>query len=112
MEPNTTPVMPEPKVTPVIVPPRPTKTSYGALAGIVIVTLAIAGGAYYLFTARVNELIEITESQQAAIAALDSQSKSTEPEAIQEDLSAQSPDEFDQELDQAFAQLDASFSAN
>lgn len=112
MEPTTTQVANEPLVTPVIVPPKPTKTSYGALIGIIIVTLAIASGAYYLFTARVNELVQITEDQQAAIAALDAQSNSTEPEAIQEDLNAQSPDEFDQELDQAFAQLDASFDTN
>jgi|GEM_PF-1322697 len=110
MELNQTPLIPEPKVTPVIVPPPPTKTSYGALIAIFIITAAIASGAYYLFTARVDELVAITEEQQAAIAALDAQSNSTEPEAIQQDLATESPDKFDQELDEAFAQMEASFS--
>lgn len=109
MEPNHTSMIPEPVVTPVIVPPKPTKTSYGALFAILAITVAIAGSAYYLFTARVDELLAITEQQQAAIAALDTQSESTEPEAIQSDLAAESPDEFDEELDQAFAELNASF---
>lgn len=111
MEPNNLPSS-APVVTPVIVPPKPTKTSYGALLGILIITGAVAFGAYYFFTARVDELVAITEEQQAAIAALDTQSKSTEPEAIESDLTAQSPDDFDKELDEAFAQMDASFSAN
>lgn len=111
MEPNQTPMIPTPKVTPVIVPPPPTKTSYGALFAVLVIVAAVAGGAYYLFNARVNELIEITEKQQAAIAALDAQSESTEPEAIESDLAAESPDEFDAELDEAFAQLETSFSA-
>jgi hypothetical protein len=111
MEPNKTPMIPVPKVTPVIVPPKPVKSSYGALIAIFVITGAIATGAYYLFNARVDELVAITEKQQAAIAALDAQSDSTEPEAIQQDLAAQSPDEFDQELDEAFAQMEASFSA-
>lgn len=111
MEPNQIPAAPAPVVTPVIVPPAPTKTSYGALVGVLIITVAIATGAYYLFNARVDELVAITEQQQAAITALDMQSNSTEPEAIEEDLAAESPDDFDQELDEAFAQLEASFSA-
>jgi hypothetical protein len=102
-------MIPEPVVTPVIVPPKPVKTSYGALFAILAITVAIAGSAYYLFTARVDELLAITEQQQAAIASLDTQSESTEPEAIQSDLSAESPDEFDAELDEAFAEMDASF---
>jgi len=109
MEPNQIPVAPAPVVTPVIVPPKPTKTSFGALAAILVITVAIAAGAYHLFNARIDELIAITEEQQAAIAALDAQSRSSEPEAIEADLIAQSPDDFDSELAEAFAQLDASF---
>lgn len=104
-------MIPTPTVTPVIVPPPPTKTSYGALFAVLVIVVAVAGGAYYLFNARVDELIAITEEQQAAIAALDAQSKSTDPAAIESDLAAQSPDDFDRELDDAFAQMDASFSA-
>lgn len=117
MEPNTTPAAPPmsqepqaPVVTPVIVPPKVSQTSYGALIGLIVVVAAIAGGAYYLFTDRVNELIEITESQQAAIAAFDAQSRSTEPEAIEADLAAKSPDEFDAEMERAFAALEEAFS--
>lgn len=111
MEPNQTSPMSTPTVTPVIVPPKPVKTSYGALLGILVITIAIAGGAYYLFNARVDELVAITEQQQAAIAALDVQSSSTEPEAIEEDLAAESPEEFDEDLDAAFASLEAAFAA-
>ncbi len=115
MEPNTTLIPPMPPsapiVTPVIVPPKVSQTSYGALIGLVIVIAGVAGGAYYLFTARVNELVAITESQQAAIAALDAQSDSTEPEAIEADLASESPDEFDAEMEEAFAALEASFSS-
>ncbi len=109
MEPNTMPPQTETRVTPVVVPPPPTKTSYGALFGILIIALAIAAGAYYFFTLRVDELVAITESQQATIAALDAQSSSTEPEAIQEDLDAQSPDDFDAEMEEAFIALEAAF---
>lgn len=98
-----------PQVTPVIVPPPAPKTSYGALIAIVIITVAIALGAYYLFTMRVDELVRITEEQQATIAALDAQSESTEPEAIEADLAAESPEEFDQEMERAFAALEAAF---
>lgn len=110
MEPNQIPTSPAPVVTPVIVPPPPTKTSYGALVGVLIITVAVATGAYYLFNARVDELVAITEQQQAAIAMLDAQSNSTEPEAIEADLAAETPETFDAELDEAFAQLEASFS--
>ncbi len=108
MEPNQIPPV-VPQVTPVVVPPPPTKTSYGALIGIVVVTAAIATGAYYLFNARVDELVAIAEEQQAAVTMIDTQSASTEPEAIQEDLSAVPPEEFEADLAEAFAQLDASF---
>jgi hypothetical protein len=106
MEPNQIPPV---QVTPVVVPPPPTKTSYGALIGIVVVTAAIATGAYYLFNARVDELVAIAEEQQASVTMIDTQSKSTEPEAIEEDLSAVPPEDFEKDLAEAFAQLDASF---
>ncbi len=57
-------------------------------------------------------MVLLQQDQQAAVAALDTQSESTEPEAIEQDLAAESPDTFDQELDEAFAGLDASFEAN
>jgi uncharacterized protein HemX len=111
MEQNQMPGNQEVRVTPVVVPPTPAKTSYGALFGIFVIAVAVAAGAYYFFNQRVDELVQITEDQQAAIAALDTQSESTEPEAIEADLAAESPDEFDAEMESAFASLEAAFSA-
>lgn len=75
-----------------------------------MIMLAIVGGAYYILNLRIDEMVLLQE-QQATVMALDTQSESTEPEAIESDLESESPDEFDQELDQAFAELEASFSA-
>jgi len=80
------------------------KTSWAALAGLVVVVFALAAGAYYL-----QEILPepaVTDAQM--VQNIETQSDSTEPEAIEADLEAQSPDEFDQEFDEAFAELDAS----
>lgn len=100
MEPNETPVTP----TPTTEAPAPAqKTSYGALLGLVVVVLAIAAGAMYFLTTRVNDLATMSAE------GLTEQSDSTDAAAIEADLSAESPDDFEKDLDAAMAELDASF---
>lgn len=103
MEPNQTPVTPAPAApeTPVAEP----KTSYGALIALVVIVLLVAGGAMYFLKTRIAAI----DAVHADPAALTEQSDSTDPEAIEGDLSAESPDEFDAELEAAFNELDASF---
>ena len=89
--------------SPVVNVLEPQKTSWVALGGLIVVLLAVAGGAYYL-----SSTIPSTESIEAQVAALETQSESTEPEAIEADIAAQNPDEFEEDFDAAFAELDAS----
>lgn len=103
MEPNQNPIVapaPEP------VAPEP-KTSYGALIALLVIVLLIAGGAMYFLQARIMG----TDAMHADPSTLTEQGDSTEPDAIEGDLSAESPDEFDAELEAAFDELDASFGA-
>ena len=105
MEPNQTPVTPAPS-EPVAVEPA-AKTSYGALAGLVIVVLAIAGASMYFLSTRVGDGYVMS----ADVESLTSQSDSTDEAAIESDLTAESPDSFDKDLDAAYGELDASFEA-
>lgn len=89
--------------SPVVEVLKPQKTSWVALGGLIVVLLAVAGGAYYL-----SSTMPSTEGIEAQVEALDTQSDSTEPEAIEADIAAQSPDEFEEDFDAAFAELDAS----
>lgn len=89
--------------SPVVKVLEPQKTSWVALGGLIVVLLAVAGGAYYL-----SSTIPSTESVEAQVEALETQSDSTEPEAIEADIAAQSPEEFEEDFDAAFAELDAS----
>lgn len=89
--------------SPVVKVLEPQKTSWLALGGLVVILLAVAGSAYYL-----SNTGSSAESTEAQVEALETQSDSTEPEAIEADLAAQSPDEFDEDFDAAFAELDAS----
>lgn len=82
------------------------KTSWPALIGLGIAALLIAAGAYYLK----ETLPGYPQTQAVSPETLEEQSDSTEPEAIEDDLAAQDPDSFDQEVDAAFAELDASLS--
>ncbi len=84
-------------------PAAPAKTSWVALGGLVIVLLAVVAGGLYL-----KGMIPGTENEAETVRAIETQGDSTAPEEIEADLSAQSPDEFDQEFDAAFAELDAS----
>lgn len=89
--------------SPVVKVLEPQKTSWIALGGLIVVLLAVAGGAYYL-----SSTMPFTGSVEAQVEALETQSDSTEPEAIEADITAQSPAEFEEDFDAAFAELDAS----
>lgn len=89
--------------TPVAPAEPKSKTSWLALGGLLVAALLIAAGGLYLQdTLPEYAVSEVTPES------LETQSDSTEPEAIAADLEAETPDEFDQELDTAFAELDAS----
>lgn len=88
--------------SPVVKVLEPQKTSWVALGSLIVVLLAVAGGAYYL-----SSTIPSTESIEAQVKALETQSDSIEPEAIEADLAAQSPEEFEEDFDAAFAELEA-----
>lgn len=85
-------------------PPKKPQTSYGVLLGLVIIVAAIAGGALYFLNERVLENAAL--KQNALIETLDAQGTSTEPSAIETDLSAQTPEDFDAEIDAAFGEID------
>ncbi|MDP3403000.1 MAG: hypothetical protein Q8S35_03555 [bacterium] len=89
--------------SPVVKVLEPQKTSWVALGGLIVVLLVVAGGAYYL-----SSTMPSTESIEAQVEALETQGDSTEPEAIEADLAAQSPEKFEEDFDAAFAELDAS----
>lgn len=76
------------------------KTSYGTLLGLLVIVAIIVIGALYFLNERVSD---------SSGTSLQEQSTSTEPDAIQADLEAGSPDEFEKDLDKAFVELDAAF---
>ncbi len=84
----------------------PKKSSPGALIGLIIILLAIVAGAWYLWDQRTGD-----GPEDGAVEALSAQGTSTDAAAIESDLSAQSPDEFDTDMDAAFGELDAAFEA-
>jgi len=84
-------------------PPATSQTSWVALGVLLLVVLAVGAGAFYL-----KGMLPATEQDADTVQALETQSDSTAPEEIEADLSAESPDEFDQEFDAAFAELEAS----
>ncbi len=110
MEPNTSPATSLPQ-TPVphmepVTPNR--KPSYGGIVAILIILLGVVIGAFYFWGECIAEEPAHVEEQ---LNALESQSTSTDPSAIQADLEAQSPDEFEEDLDNAFNELNASLDA-
>lgn len=95
---------PETSVPPSIKPEQSApKTSYGALLGLLVVVAIIVIGAFYFLKERVNEGVFTNEG----VGALEDQSASTNPEDISADLEAQSSEDFDKEIDDAFVELDA-----
>ena len=93
---------PAPAPQPAPGPATGPKTSWPALAGLLIVLLLVAGAALYL-----KERIPAPVDD-STVTELEMQGDSTEPEAIEADLDAQSPDEFDEDFDAAFAEIEAS----
>lgn len=82
---------------------RAEKTPWVALGTLLVVLVTLSGGAYYFSQDSLSP-----EDTEERIEALDTQSDSTEPEVIEADLAAESPDRFEQDFDAAFAELDAS----
>ena len=79
----------------------------GVTIGLVIVVAAVVVGAFYFWNTRMHE----QALQEKELRDLAAQSASTEKEAIEADLVAESPDTFDAELDAAMSDLDAAFTA-
>lgn len=75
------------------------RSSWGVLAALIVILAAVVSGALFLFKERTS------------IAQLETQGTTTDPAAIENDLNAQSPDDFDRELDEAFVEMDAAFEA-
>lgn len=91
---------------PVAASPAPAKASYGTIVALVVIVAALAVAASYLFDTRLD-----AKNGDADLKALEAQSDSTDPNAIQADLSAQSSEDFDKSIDSAYAGMDASFDA-
>ena len=83
-------------------------SSMGIVVALVIIVAAVVVGAYYTWNSRVHDRVM---AEAAALRELEAMSESTAPEAIEADLTAKTPDEFNAELDAAFAELDAAMSA-
>lgn len=83
------------------------KSSLGVLVTLIIVIALIVVGAFYLFKERRSEIKNGTEDTAAKVEELGTQSGSTDIAAIEADLSAETPEEFDAEIDKAFADIDA-----
>ncbi|MBY0110874.1 hypothetical protein K2Y00_02635 [Patescibacteria group bacterium] len=97
MEPTTTPEAP---MTPAA------KPANGPVVALLIILLLIVAGASYVW---MNQAQAPTLEEDAA--SLETQSESTEPAVIESDLNAESPDEFSEDFDAAFTELDAAFEA-
>lgn len=86
-----------------VVAEAPKKTVWIALGVLVLLLLVLAAGAYAF-----KDLLPGMSPEEQAVSEIEVQGESTAPEAIEADLTATTPDEFDQEFDTAFAELDAS----
>jgi hypothetical protein len=83
------------------------KPTYGGVVALIVIVLVIALGAFYLLDKRLggNEAPEEAKT----IETLGEQSDATDTASIETDLEAQTPEDFDRELDDAFKELDAAF---
>ncbi|MEK9160947.1 MAG: hypothetical protein AAB440_02850 [Patescibacteria group bacterium] len=97
MEPTTTPEAP---MTPAA------KPANGPVVALLIILLLIVAGAAYVW---MNQ-VQVPTTEEGA-ASLETQGESTEPADIEADLNAESPDEFSEDFDAAFTELDAAFDA-
>lgn len=96
-------------VTPTPAPaPAPAEkpASSGTLIGILVILLIVVAGAWYMWNQKNDAEVKASD-----VSALEEQGTSTDAAAIESDLSAQSPDNFDSGVDEAFANLDAAFDA-
>lgn len=105
MEPNQLPNIP-PTAPSIEMPKR--KPSYGGLFAIIIVLVAIVIAAFYFWGERIAETPQTPEQE---LQNLQMQSTSTDAAAIESDLSAESPDSFEDDFDKAFSDFEASFDA-
>lgn len=86
--------------------PAHASASTGTIVVLVIILALIVGGAVYVWKDHVASL-----PPEAQVESLETQGDSTEASAIEADLAAESSDEFDEDFDQAFTELDAAFEA-
>jgi|CXWL01.1.fsa_nt_gi uncharacterized protein HemX len=107
MEPNMTNTT-APTTPPSSTLPAKNKPSYGGLLAILIILIAIVVGALYFWGERVAQEPQTAEE---SLGALEAQGDSTDPNDIEADLQAETPDEFDTNFDGAFGELDAAFEA-
>lgn len=84
----------------------PQQPSYGGMVALIVIVLVIVGGAYFLFDTRLEK--QETPQEAAELEMLGEQSDATDEASIEADLEAQSPEDFEKELDEAFRELDAS----
>lgn len=104
MEPTTPVSNPAP-----MTPEPPKKSPMAGIIAIVLVLILIILGALYAWGERIAEYGDLSPEEAQLVNELEQQSNSTDPEAIQADLSAESSAEFDSELDAAFQEMDAAF---
>jgi hypothetical protein len=99
----------EPNQTPASAPAK--KAPLGGVIAIIVVLVLIVVGALYAWGERIAENGAQSPEEEQVIDELQTQSNSTDPDAIEADLTAQSSEEFDAELDEAFAEMDTAFEA-
>lgn len=91
--------------------PAPKKTSPGGIIAIIVILVLIVIGAFYAWGERISKDTNLSPEEEQILENLDEQSNSTDPAAIEADLEAQSSEDFDAEMDAAFAEMDAAFEA-
>ena len=94
----------EPTTTPETTIPAAKPANGPTVALLIILILIVAGAAYVWMN-------EKSANPDENAATLETQSESTEPADIESDLNAESPDEFSEDFDAAFTELDAAFEA-
>ena len=100
-----------PTPTPESVASVPKKRSFGGILAIVLILVLIIIGAFYAWGERIAEQDNLSPEEQQILNDLENQGNSTDPSAIEADLNAETSEEFNAELDQAFTEMDAAFEA-
>lgn len=107
MEQNQTPAPVNAPVT----PPSTKRASYGGIAAIVLILALIIVGAFYVWGERIATHGNLSPAEQEMLKDLETQGESSDASAIEADLAAENPDEFNEDFDAAYAELDAAFEA-